>query len=43
VPIIGVIGAILVMWNYDITEEKADEVRQQLADRKNSAKDKRIG
>ena len=34
VPIMGVIGAILLMWNYDITEETAANVRKQLADRK---------
>ena len=34
VPIIGVIGAILVMWNYDITEAEAENVRKQLAERK---------
>ena len=33
-PIIGVVGAILIMLNYDISEERADEVRQQLAERK---------
>ena len=31
VPIAGVIGAVLIMWTYDITEESAEEVRQQLA------------
>ena len=36
-PIAGVIGAILIMWNYDITEERADEVRKQLAERKAKA------
>jgi GPH family glycoside/pentoside/hexuronide:cation symporter len=32
-PIAGVVGAIAIMWNYDITEEKANEVRKALADR----------
>ncbi len=36
-PIIGVVGAILIMLDYDITEERAAEVRQQLADRKAAA------
>jgi len=35
-PIIGVIGAIWIMWGYDITEEKAAEVRQQLDHRKST-------
>ena len=34
IPILGVIGAILVMWKYDITEERAKEFRAQLAARK---------
>lgn len=33
-PIIGVLGAIFVMWNYDITEAQAEEVRAQLKERK---------
>ena len=33
-PIAGVLGAIAIMWNYDISEEQADEVRRQLAARK---------
>ena len=37
VPIVGVIGAILVMWNYDITEATAEDVRKQLAARKKDA------
>ena len=32
-PIVGVVGAIAIMWNYDITEEKATEIRKALADR----------
>ena len=35
-PIAGVIGAISIMWRYDISEEQAAEVRRQLAER-NSA------
>ena len=39
-PIIGVVGAIIIMWNYDITEEKAHEIRLQLEKRhkENAAK-----
>ncbi len=33
-PIIGVLGAIAVMWRYDITEEKANEIRKALAERR---------
>ena len=33
-PIAGVLGAIAIMWNYDISEEQAAEVRRQLAERK---------
>ncbi len=36
-PILGVLLAIYVMWNYDISEERADEVRRQLAERKKAA------
>lgn len=32
-PIAGVLGAIAIIWNYDITEEQAADVRQQLAER----------
>ena len=32
-PIAGVIGAILIMWNYDISEKRAAEIRRQLADK----------
>ena len=32
-PIAGVIGAILIMRNYDITEEKAQQIKAQLAER----------
>ena len=35
-PIAGVIGAIWIMKNYDITEEKAQEIKAQLEKRKNS-------
>ena len=34
VPIVGVIGAIWIMWNYDISEAEAEDVRRQLAERK---------
>jgi glycoside/pentoside/hexuronide:cation symporter, GPH family len=33
-PIIGVLGAIWIMWNYDVTEEQAANVRRQLEQRK---------
>ena len=33
-PIVGVIGAILIMRNYDISEARAAEVRKQLAEKK---------
>jgi GPH family glycoside/pentoside/hexuronide:cation symporter len=36
-PIVGVVGAILVMWNYDITEEKAAEIRAALQVKKSEA------
>lgn len=36
-PIAGVLGAIGVMWNYDITEESVLEVRQALAERNNAS------
>ena len=29
-PIAGVIGAILIMKNYDITEEKAAQIKKEL-------------
>ena len=35
-PIAGVLGAMWIMWSYDITEAKAEEVRNQLAKRKNT-------
>ena len=39
-PIVGVLGAIIIMWSYDITEEKAHEIRLQLEKRhkENAAK-----
>ncbi len=39
-PIVGVLGAITIMWSYDITEEKAHEIRLQLEKRhkENAAK-----
>jgi len=33
-PIAGVIGALLIMKNYDITEQKAVEIKNALAKRK---------
>lgn len=33
-PIAGTLIAIAVMWNYDVTEERAAEISQQLAQRK---------
>jgi len=39
-PIVGVVGAILIMWHYDISEERADEVRRQLAEREKGAEEK---
>ena len=36
-PIAGVVGAIVVMWNYDITEEKAAEIRLALQVKKSKA------
>jgi len=34
VPILGTLTALWVMWNYDLTEEKAKEIKQKLNDRK---------
>ena len=36
-PIAGVVGAIAVMWNYDITEQSALEIREALARRRESS------
>lgn len=33
-PIIGTLAAILVMWNYDVSEERANEVREILEGRR---------
>ncbi len=33
-PIIGVLGAIWIMWNYDVTEEQSANVRRQLQQRR---------
>lgn len=33
-PIAGVIGAILIMKNYDITEEKAAQIKKELSAKK---------
>jgi GPH family glycoside/pentoside/hexuronide:cation symporter len=37
-PIAGVIGAICIMWNYDITEEKAVQLKADLAQRREAIK-----
>lgn len=37
-PILGVIGAIAIMWHYNITEAKAAEIRAQLDNRRTIAK-----
>jgi GPH family glycoside/pentoside/hexuronide:cation symporter len=34
VPILGTLTALWVMWNYDLTEEKAREIKQKLIARK---------
>jgi GPH family glycoside/pentoside/hexuronide:cation symporter len=34
VPILGTLTALWVMWNYDLTEEKAREIKQILIARK---------
>jgi len=36
-PIVGVIGAVWMMWGYDISETKAEEVRRQLDARRVNA------
>ena len=36
VPIIGTVIAIVVMWNYSVSEARANEIRAELDDRKNS-------
>jgi len=36
-PIIGTLIAIYVMWNYDVTEERANEVSEELEKRKKKA------
>jgi GPH family glycoside/pentoside/hexuronide:cation symporter len=38
IPILGTLGAMLVMWNYDLTEKKANEIKQILAARKTPPK-----
>ncbi|MBK7097033.1 MAG: MFS transporter [Saprospiraceae bacterium] len=38
IPILGTLGAMWVMWNYDLTEKKANEIKQVLASRKTPAK-----
>ena len=39
-PITGVLGAIYIMRNYDLTEKRANEVRAELEKRKVNAKTK---
>ena len=34
IPIAGTLIAMLVMWNYDLTEEKANDIKKELAERK---------
>lgn len=34
IPILGTLGAIWVMWNYDLTEKKANEIKKELERRK---------
>ena len=41
-PVAGILGAIMIMWNYDITEEKALEVREELDKRKNEVDKKNV-
>jgi GPH family glycoside/pentoside/hexuronide:cation symporter len=36
-PIAGTLLAIAVMWNYDLSEEKANDVRRQIEARKAAA------
>lgn len=38
VPIAGTLIAMMIMWNYDLTEEKARAIKKQLDDRKNPVK-----
>ena len=33
-PIAGVVGALLIIKNYDITEEKAEEIKAQLMEQR---------
>ncbi|MEM7232311.1 MAG: MFS transporter, partial [Planctomycetota bacterium] len=37
VPVVGTILAIVVMWGYDLTEEKAGEIRKELEERRESS------
>ncbi len=38
-PMVGTLFAIIIMWNYDLTEEKANEIRKELDARKAAAKE----
>lgn len=35
--IAGVVGAILIMKNYDITQEKAEQIKAELAEKREAA------
>jgi len=37
VPICGTLIAMLVMWNYDLTEKKAREIKAELVRRKSQS------
>ncbi|MEM6769908.1 MAG: MFS transporter [Bacteroidota bacterium] len=37
-PMAGTIGAILIMWSYDLTEEKANEIRAAISAKKGGGK-----
>lgn len=43
IPILGTLGAIWVMWNYDLTEKKANEIKNKLATRKAPVKKQASG
>jgi GPH family glycoside/pentoside/hexuronide:cation symporter len=38
-PIAGVVGAIFIMKNYDITEEKAEQIKAELAEKRKAVQD----
>jgi GPH family glycoside/pentoside/hexuronide:cation symporter len=39
IPIVGTLLAVVVMWGYDITEQRANEIRAELERRRRSASD----